>query len=836
MKAMVLGVLLSVSVTRVNSAALPIQRETAMGRAKLTESERDLQRWRWGYQQRADPQYGITPGAYMNAFNQIQASKVRGRLTLSTQPSIVWTSIGPSPLSGGQIVDPVPADAKVSGRVVGIVSDLSNNDHWFIATVGGGIWETTNAGTAWIPRTDDQPSLQMNVLAIAPGNPLVLYGGTGNYGAYASAGIGILRSTNGGLHWSFSSPAAFTNVDYFSFTGMTVSPSNTSVLLCAALDFFGPTISSGIFRSTNGGINWDRRLAGVGTALAANSGDFNKQYAGMRTIYGSTDGSSNGVYRTFDAGITWEQIAGPWGVVANDGNPILLALPPSDTNVIFVCISGQSLWRSANAWAITPTWTELPLPASEPGVDVMGADSTDSTVLYAGGVNLWRLNGTIWTSITGSTHVDQHALGWAGNKLLLGNDGGMWSSINSGNSWSNHNAQLATLQFYRGSVHPTNANSALGGSQDNGSELWVGTNTWKFVYGGDGGGSAFANSQPDSRWTVSAQGLWLMRTTNGWSSADRVDGGIEQENRPFVSLFAKAPTNDDIFITATHQLWKTTNYFSGASVSWFTNGPDMGNAITAMAFAPSDLSGNTYAYGANNGFFAQNALLRFTTNGGNTWLDLDPSHRIPNRTVTGMAFALSNSNVMYLTLSGFNNSSSQGHVFKTTNALSATPVWSDVSPPIDIPHNAVVADGPNGEGVFAATDIGIWRSTDGAGSWVHMGPEVGMPNVLVQDLELNPANGRLLAFTYGRGAFALVNSTNAADLSFTDIKVSGTNVLLSFKTVIGRNYFIQRSDNLSPIVWSTVSSNIPGTGNPLTLTDQGGATGPRRFYRAAALP
>ena len=527
-------------------------------------------------------------------------------------------------------------------------------------------------------------------------------------------------------------------------------------------------------------MTWSKKVPGIGTALAANPGSFALQYAGLRTIYGSNDGSANGVYRSFDAGDTWQRLDGPWGAVTNSGHPILLALPPSNTNMIYVCFSGESLWQSTNAWAPTPAWTQVPLPPGTPTFAVMLADHTDSSVLYAGDFHLWRLSGGAWSDITGSTHVDQHALAWAGSKLLLGNDGGLWSSDDRGDSWSNHNAGLDTIQFYRGSLHPDNANFALGGSQDNGEEKWLGGTTWQFFFGGDDFSSAIANTQPDQDWAISYYYLAIQRTRNGGMNWDAADGGIESGNRPFFSLFVKSPANDDVFITPTHRMWKTTNFFSGASVLWFTNGPDMGNAITAMAFAPSDASGQTYACGAgNSNYWAPNAELELTTDGGATWTDLDPAGQIPNRTVTGLAFASSNANVLYVTLSGFNGSGKPGHVFKTLNALSANPTWTDISPPVDLPFNAIVANGPGGEDVYAGSDMGVWHSGDGGTNWVHTGPEAGMPNVVVNDLQLNPATGRLAAFTYGRGAFVLTTTSTriialSGNLAYGNVPVGTT--------------------------------------------------------------
>ncbi len=94
-------------------------------------------------------------------------------------------------------------------------------------------------------------------------------------------------------------------------------------------------------------------------------------------------------------------------------------------------------------------------------------------------------------------------------------------------------------------------------------------------------------------------------------------------------------------------------------------------------------------------------------------------------------------------------------LFKTTNALAASPTWVNVSPPVNIPCNAIAVD-PGGFNVlYVGTDLGIWKTTDGGAPWAHMGPESGLPNVAIFDLQINSATNTLIAFTHGRSAFAL---------------------------------------------------------------------------------
>lgn len=131
---------------------------------------------------------------------------------------------------------------------------------------------------------------------------------------------------------------------------------------------------------------------------------------------------------------------------------------------------------------------------------------------------------------------------------------------------------------------------------------------------------------------------------------------------------------------------------------------------------------------------------------------------MPNRAATDLAFDPTTANGLYVTLSGFDEGTpgQPGHVFKTTTALSGAPTWSNVSPPVDLPHNTMVVDPSDPAIVYVGTDLGVWTSGTAGSTWTHMGPETGMPNVAVFDLKSQQATHRFVAFTHGRGAFVLV--------------------------------------------------------------------------------
>ncbi len=775
-----------------NAAAQPQQPPAPRPPGGVSDST-PFKRWEWHFQQRAYPLGKIPEGARLRALEEIARAKARAQNDPQAGAGGRWVSIGPAPINGGQIGATLNARPG-SGRVTAIAVDPTDNTHWLVGTAQGGVWESPDSGTTWTPRTDDQASLALGAIAFAPSDPKTIYAGTGeaNFSCDSYAGVGLLKSMGGGTTWGLLATSDFAGA---AFSDIKVDPTNRDILLAAtARGFAGdgsctspPPLPHGILKSVTGGTSFSPKLDGEATSLIVHPGNFINQYAGIGDSRGSP---VNGVYRSRNAGEVWTPIAGPWKTPPLRVGRIALAIAPSNPDVLYVSIedSGSGggtkggllgLWKTSNAWDTTPTWTPIPAKATDDGTGthgycgwdtaygiasdqcwydhVLSVDPTDSKVLYAGGTSLWRYDGTTWADIgktasdpTHGIHADQHAMAWVGNRLIVGNDGGVWSTTNGGATWNNHNTTLAITQFYAGSLHPTDPGFALGGSQDNGTDKFTGTTSWQQIFYGDGASSAISSSRPATHWAVSLKNLNIQRTTDGGTKFFPATAGIDPTGAPFIARFEKCSANDDVFIAGTDNLWKSTAFFSSASPSWASNGPEMGEMITALAFAASDATCGTYAYGTQSG------QLRITPDGVN-WFDLDPASHVPNRYVTGLAFHPSNRNVLYVTLSGFDGGTpgQPGHVFATTNALSGSPAWFNVSPPVNLPHNSVVFDPFSPNVVYVGTDIGVWKSTTGGTSWTHLGPETGMPNVAVFDLKIPPTMARLVAFTHGRGAFVL---------------------------------------------------------------------------------
>jgi photosystem II stability/assembly factor-like uncharacterized protein len=715
----------------------------------------EIQPWWWMLKERSSPSAVPLDGPtlsqrYTEALAQmqrLQAARFGPEQGSQPQPPGAWTNIGPAHIGANRCL----YAAENSGRIVALAIDPADASHWLIAADSGGIWETTNAGGTWIPRTDDQSTLQLNTeaaIAFAPSsgtaNPRVVY---------ASAFTGLLKSNDAGTTWTLVEKAVFGGRGARAFL---VSPSNPDIVVAAVDKLFGSDASYGIYRTTNGGFTWTQELSHSASDLVSVAGDFTRQYAAI----GELGYASNGVYRSTDSGQNWQRIAGPWDSHADQ---ISLALAPSDSSVLYVSVEDNTsfshplgIWKSSNAWDPNPTWMKLPVP---PTYNInfgrpFSVDPADSGDLYAGGTFLFRYHDGEWTTTAWcppkGAHGDFWGLQWIGGDVVVTSDGGIFRSSDKGASYQSRNGDLPIAEFYPGAaIHPTNPDLALAGTQDNATPMYVGNRTWQQAYPtGDGMSTAISVVAPDNEWIASSYGMRIYRTRDAGVSWNKIHAGIRPNCAQFITRLVSCPAADVVITGTCSYIWRSDDAFSADQPTWHVDSPDLGEDPQAMVFAPSDSKCGTYAIGAPLG------KIWATTNAGATWSQIGPSNQLPQRVVTALAFDPQNARKLYATLSGFNAEGGHpGHVFMCNDITSSNPTWADISPALDSPHNAIAVDPHIPNHLYIGTDLGMLISTDSGTHWAAVPPNQ-IPRVIVNDIKINRTTNLVFAFTYGRGAYS----------------------------------------------------------------------------------
>ena len=723
-----------------------------------------LDRQEWFYGQRTWPNSSIPAGARFKAFTQMQrndtAVRTQRRVVRPasvsqafavTTDSANWTSVGPRPTNAGP--------SATSGRVNAIAIDPRDNNIVYIGGAMGGIWKTTDGGDNWTPLTDTQPSLAMGAIALDPGNPDIVYAGTGeeNFSQDSYYGAGILKSTDAGATWT-NIPGPFTR-DFIS--ALAVHPKGQIVIAAA---------QTGIWRSADAGATWKSILAGVAISVFFDPSDENSVWASLGNPFGS---ARNGVYHSTDAGLTWRVVAGSSSFafpVTNVGR-IELSMAPSDPATLYAQIQNSAdanfgallgIWKTTNAGA---TWTRLQVNFSAWGTQLwftnaLRVSPANPNLLWSGALQLYRSvdGGASWSqaaqagSNLTSIHVDIHALAFTpdGTRLYIANDGGIYRTdeVDAARpNWINLNSTLTLTQFYPGmSLDPVNAATALGGTQDNGTQRLGADGAWNNISCGDGGYTAIDPAFPALSYAA-CQKISIQRNS-GASASSFVPAqyGLDlTDNAQFIAPLSMDPENSQTLYFGTTRIWQTRD----AAGRWSAISADLTGgtgSIKAIAVSPSD-SNTVYAALSTGKLFATSNAL---DSGGAAWRDR--SSGLPARAVTSIKVDPLNPAVAYATFSSFAAATAvQGYIFQTTDGGES---WTNITGDLPaIPVNDLVIDPDLPNTLYIGTDIGVKVSTDGGATWSTLG--AGLPNVAAVSLNLHRTGRILRAGTHGRGLWEI---------------------------------------------------------------------------------
>jgi len=704
----------------------------------------------WFYIQRAFPKNEINYPAYRQALAQAEALR-SSRINKSS--GISWTFAGPT---------------NIGGRITDIEMDPLDMQIIYAGAATGGVFKSTDGGATWFPVFDEAQNLSIGNIGIDPNDPDVIYVGTGEAncggGSLAYEGIGVFKSTDGGNSWINIGLEESRNIGR-----IVVDPVNSQRIYVAAMGkLFAGNPERGLYRSTDGGSSWENVLfisdttGCIDVAVNYNSPDtiFAAMWERIRKPWGrSYGGITSGLYRSTDGGDSWTEMTN--GLPTNNGNIGRIGLTISKSNPqiiyaiyadnigyfdgVFKTTDGGNSWFETNDGALGGLFSSYGWWFGNIRVDPNNPD-----IVFAMGLDVYRSTngGQSWNYVSGSMHVDQHALSihpLNSNFILAGNDGGIYISQNGGSSWLKVN-ELPITQFYTCEVDNQFPERLYGGTQDNGTNrtLTGSINEWNSIFGGDG---FYVLVDPNDNSFVYAEYQWggLSRSTDGGYSFVSATSGISGSDRNnWNTPVVFDPSNTQILYYGTNRLYRSTN----RAQSWNVISPDLTNGpginipfgtITTIAVALTD---SNYIYvGTDDG------NVWVTIDGGDNWTLL--SSGLPQRWVTRVAVDPNDEQIAYVTFSGYRWDEYLSHIFRTTDAGVN---WIDISGNLpEAPINDVIVDPLFDSTLYIASDVGVLFTNNLGLNWNYLGEP--LPSTPVMDLVLHNDSRTIVAATYGRSMY-----------------------------------------------------------------------------------
>ncbi len=692
------------------------------------------------------------------------------------------------------------------GRVTAVAGISGQPNVYYVGAAAGGVWKTTDGGNSWEADFADQPTASIGAIALAPSNPNLVWVGTGeaNIRNDIVNGRGVFFSPDAGKTWRFMGLP-----DVGQIARIVIDPHDPDIVFVAAIGHaWTANPDRGVFRSSDGGKTWQKVLFVNDTTGASDlvmvPGNSRVLFAGMwqvvRHPWGLvTGGAGSGIYRSTDGGMTWDRLAtglprGPWGRIA-------VAVGPTNPRHIYALVEAKQglLWDSQDQgdhWARVSD--NHALSARPFYFSLMHVSPVDDKRLFFSSYQLLESDdgGKTTRIIDRPVHVDHHAL-WIDpanpDRMVQGNDGGAYATQDAGKSWTWFN-NLPIEQFYMVAADNNVPYNLCGGLQDN--NAWCGASSgpsgslngseWFTVTGGDG---EYAVPAPSDSTIVYAE------SQNG--SLQRIDlhSGLTRSVRPYVPgvsdraaaelayrfnwttpVEVSRTDANTVYIGANvvfkssngGEHWevispdltrndKTKQRTSGGPIEDDISGAETYNTILTIDVAPTDSS--VIWVGTDDG------QVQVTRDGGKSWTNVaghfpglapDAEGRVYQIGVSPAA-----AGTAYLGVDRHQFDDNRPYVYKTVDFGKT---WTDIS--AGLPQDAsarVVREDPNRAGLLVlGTDAALWLSSDAGATWRPL--KAGFPTAPVYDLKFIQRSHDLVVATHGLGLFVLDNITALEEL------------------------------------------------------------------------
>lgn len=712
-------------------------------------------------------------------FNPSVQAQTVNKLNPKHLDVLEWRLVGP--FRGGR-----------AGTVAGV---KENPNLYYMGTAGGGVWKTMDGGNTWQCISDGFFGGSIGALAVAESDPNVLYVGEGEQTlrGNVSSGRGMWRSTDAGKTWSFIGLK-----DSEHFGRVRVHPDNPDLVYAAVIgNLWKPNDMRGVYRSEDGGENWERILFESDKAGAV---DIILDPNNPRIIYASTwqmkrngyrmdsGGPGSKLWKSTDSGNTWTDITRNPGMPDGVNGIIGVTVSPQNSERVWAIIENQNggVYRSddgGETWQKTSADRNLRQRAWY--YSRIYADPQNEDMVYVCNVGFWvsKDGGKNFTQIR-TPHGDHHDL-WINpdnnETMAVADDGGVQVSFDQGTNWTTYHNQ-PTAQFYRVTTDNHFPYRIYGAQQDNssirinhrGKGGSITERDWEPSAGGESAHLAPDPKNPDIVYGGTYKGYMMrldhntgqVRSTNVWPDNPAGSGAEIMKYRfnwNYPIFFS--PHDPNKLYAGSNFLHVSTN----GGQSWEVISPDLsrndpetikssGGPITQdntgaefyaniFAVTESPLEEGLIWAGTDDG------RLSVTRDGGKNWTDVTPPGPRLNMmncidvhpTKKGMA---------YVAATSYKFGDYTPYLYKTKNYGKSWEVITN-----GIPKNyytrAIRADETRDGLLYAGTEWGMFISFDDGANWMPF--QLNLPITAIRDLHVRDNN--LIAATHGRSFWIIDDLT-----------------------------------------------------------------------------
>ena len=679
------------------------------------------------------------------------------------------------------------------GRSAAVAGVSNKPNLFYFGATGGGIWKTEDGGRQWKNISDGFFGGSIGSIAVSEDDSNVIYvgGGESTVRGNVSSGYGVWKTENAGKSWE---SVGLENSRHI--PRLVVHPRDHQTVYAAVLgNIYKPSSERGIYKSTDGGKTWNRKLFVNENAGAV---DLIMDPTNPRILYASTwnirrtpyslssGGEGSALWKSVDSGETWKEISKNEGFAEGILGNIGVAVSPVNNDVVWAIVENKDKGGVYKSMDGGSTWTyinsERKLRQRAWYYSRIYADPQDVEVVYVLNVRYHKsIDGGETYSTHNAPHGDHHDL-WIApenpKRMIMGDDGGAQITYDGGETWSTYHNQ-PTAQFYRVTTDDAFPYRIYAAQQDNSTirishrnENWsISEDDWEETAGGESAHITIDPTNNDIVYGGSYDGFLTrynhqtktLRSVSVWPDNPMGHGAEEMKYRfqwNFPMFFSKHnPKKLYTFSNHVHvsenegHRWKvispdltrndsTKLKSSGGPIT--QDNTSVEYYCTIFAAAESPLKEGLLWVGSDDG------LVHLSKDGGETWENVTPKGMPDWMMINSIEPSNYDEGTCYIAGTKYKTGDFTPYLYKTKDYGKT---WKKITNGIPSEHfTRVLREDPEKEGfLYTGTETGLYYSNNEGSNWQPL--QLNLPIVPITDLAIK--NNNLVVATQGRSLWIL---------------------------------------------------------------------------------